>query len=255
MNGIQLRLNCLKASARYLRSNLLPTPAKGRFQNFWSAPDLSNHKPERTIMTKNRLPELKADPGRTRAVSNRKSFASTSSAKRSKKGQKSSVYGGVRIHDETILVPIDFTAASYKALDYALSIAKRLNWSVALVHVVVRSYAEGFVDSIPKTDLRVVARREAQRKLDALASANRRADLSIRSVVRDGLPEYEILRTAEKIKAKMIVLGRQDRNPLSRLIFGSVSRDILDVARCPVLVINNGTDSDLREMGRIFSTN
>jgi nucleotide-binding universal stress UspA family protein len=207
-------------------------------------------------MTTNRLPELKTDPGRSRAVSNRRSFASTTRTKRSKQGEKSGVHrGSVRIHDETILVPIDFTAASYKALDHAVSIAQRLNWSVALVHVVVRSYAEGFVDSIRKTEVRAMSRREAQKKLDALASANRRSDLSIRSVIRDGLPEYEILRTAEKIKAKMIVLGRQDRNPLSRLIFGSVSRDILDVARCPVLVINNGIDSDLREVGGIFSTN
>jgi nucleotide-binding universal stress UspA family protein len=159
------------------------------------------------------------------------------------------------MHDETILVPMDFTAASYKAFDYAVSIAQRLKWSVAVMHVVTRRHAEGFVDSIPKLKLRAAARREAQRKLDALASANRRGDLSIRSVVRDGLPEYELLRTAEKINAKMIVLGRQDRNPLSRLIFGSVSRDILDVARCPVLVFNVGADSDLRAAGRIFSAN
>src|SRR5688572_6812261 len=106
MNGIQRRLNCLKASARYLRSNLLPTPAKGRFQNFWSAPDLSNHKHKKTIMTKDRLPELKADPGRSRVVSNRRSFASTSRAKRSKQGERSAVRRDfVRIHDETILVP------------------------------------------------------------------------------------------------------------------------------------------------------
>ena len=207
-------------------------------------------------MTTNRLPELKKYSRKGGAKANRGRFAPITRSKGSKQGDKSAVFhGSARLHDETILVPIDFTAASYKALDYALSIAKRLNWSVALVHVVVRSYAEGFVDSIPKTDLRAAARREAQRRLDALASANRRGDLSIRSVVRDGLPEYEILRTAEKIKAKMIVLGRQDRNPLSRLIFGSVSRDILDVARCAVLVINDGIDSDLREIGRMFSTN
>ena len=207
-------------------------------------------------MRKNLLPELRTDRGRRSATSIRRNCAYTTRSKRREQSEQSSGdRSSGRLHDDTILVPIDFTTASYKALDYALSMPKKLNWSIALVHVVVRSYAEGFVDSIPKTDLRAAARREAQRKLDALASANRRGDLSIRSVVRDGLPEYEILRTAEKIKAKMIVLGRQDRNPLSRLIFGSVSRDILDVARCPVLVINDGIDSDLREVGGIFSTN
>src|SRR5688500_11484298 len=105
-------------------------------------------------MTTNRLPELKAYSRKGGAKANRGRFAPIIRSKGSKQGDKSTVFhGSARIHDETILVPIDFTAASYKALDYGLSIAQRLNWSVALVHVVTRSYAEGFSDSVPKTDL------------------------------------------------------------------------------------------------------
>src|SRR5687767_7496600 len=99
MNGIQLRLNCLKASARYLRSISPPTSAKGRFQNFSSAPDLSNQKTREDNYDKKRLPEIKTDRGRSRGVSNRRSFASSSGAKRSKQGEKSGGYSGsVRIH-------------------------------------------------------------------------------------------------------------------------------------------------------------
>jgi len=205
-------------------------------------------------MRKNLLLESEHDRGSMTTI-RPKCAASTRSKRREPREKNGDFSGSWRLHEETILVPIDFTTASYEALDYALSMAKNLNWSVALVHVVVRSYAEGFVDSIPKADLRAEARREARRKLNALASPTVRAEVSIRSIVRDGLPEYEILRIAENTKAKMIVLGRQDRNPLSRLIFGSVTREILDAARCPVLVINSGIDSDPAETGRIFSTN
>jgi nucleotide-binding universal stress UspA family protein len=186
-------------------------------------------------------------------VKSLRNFTSSIRSKRSKQVKKNGADRRGRLHDETILVPIDFTTASYEALDYALSMAKRLSWSVTLVHVVGRNYGEGLVDLIPKTDLRAKARREAQGKLDVLAAA--KTHLPTRSIVRDGLPEYEILEIAEKIKAKMIILGRQDRNPLSRLIFGSVTRDILEMARCPVLVINSGTDSKVAAVSRIFWTN
>ena len=207
-------------------------------------------------MRKNLLPELKTDRGRRSATSIRRNCAYTTRSKRREQSEKSSGdRSSGRLHDDTILVPIDFTTASYKALDYALSMAKKLNWSIALVHVVVRSYAEGFVDSIPKTELRAEAHREAHRKLNALVPSKTRGEVSIRSIVRDGLPEYEILRIAESTKVKMIVLGRQDRNPLSRLIFGSVTREILDAARFPVLVINSDVDFDTVEVGGFFSIN
>ena len=44
------------------------------------------------------------------------------------------------------------------------------------------------------------------------------------------------------INAGLIVVARQDRRPLSRLIFGSVTADIIDAANCPVLVINQGKE-------------
>ena len=60
--------------------------------------------------------------------------------------------------------------------------------------------------------------------------------------VRSAKSLDEILRIAEELNARMIVLGRQDRSPLSRLIFGSVTADIIDAANCPVLVINQGKE-------------
>src|SRR4051812_14090730 len=46
----------------------------------------------------------------------------------------------------TLLAPIDFTEPSVKALDHALSLAKRLNATVTLLHVVEGLYGEGFLD-------------------------------------------------------------------------------------------------------------
>ena len=115
----------------------------------------------------------------------------------------------------TILVPIDFTEASYKALDYALAMALGSSWSIALVHVVQKSYAEGFVDANQREKIRANAELEARKKLNTLASSKQIVGVPMKVILGNGVAEYEILRIAERLKVRMIILGRQDRNPLN----------------------------------------
>jgi len=140
-------------------------------------------------------------------------------------------------------VPVDFTESSNKALDYALLLADCLRASIVLLHVVERKYAEGFLDTPAKRSVRAEADCWAREKLDAVTESKSDRLVPIRHVVRHGVPEYEILRLAESMDVNLIVLGRPPRNPLSRLVFGSVTRDVVDVAPCPVVVVPaRGTD-------------
>jgi len=137
----------------------------------------------------------------------------------------------------TVLVPVDFTASSHRALDYALLLADCLRASIVLLHVVERIYAEGFLDTPAKRSVRTEADRRAMEKLDAVAESKSDRLVPISRVVGHGVPEYEILRLVENINVDLIVLGRPRRNPLSRLVFGSVTRAVVDTAPCPVLVV------------------
>jgi len=74
-------------------------------------------------------------------------------------------------------------------------------------------------------------------KLDAVAESKSDRLVPISRVVGHGVPEYEILRLVESMDVDLIVLGRPPRNPLSRLVFGSVTRAVVDTAPCPVLVV------------------
>ena len=135
----------------------------------------------------------------------------------------------------TILVPVDFSENG--ALDYALSLAERLHTSIVLLHVMEGMYAEGFLDTPAKRNVRMEAHRRAREKLDAVAKSKSDRLVPISRVVRHGVPEYEIVRLAESMDVDLSVLGRPPRNPLSRLIFGSVTRAVVDTARCPVVVV------------------
>lgn len=139
----------------------------------------------------------------------------------------------------TILVAVDFRPASLKAMEHAFAWAKRLRASILLLHVVDPIYTGGFVNLVTRQKVRCEARRRALERIKKLADAHSTEGVSVTCVVRDGLPEIEILRLAGKMNVNMIVLGRRPKNPLSRWILGSVSDDIIDLAPCPVASVNS----------------
>lgn len=137
----------------------------------------------------------------------------------------------------TLLVPVDFTESSVKALDYALSLAKRLNSSVTLLHIVDGMYGDGFVDSAAQLKARAKAIQDAKLKLTLLAASRMQHRVPMECVVRHGNVEYEIFRFAEIAPVHLIVLGRRARTALSRWVFGSVSKELLETSPCAVVVV------------------
>jgi nucleotide-binding universal stress UspA family protein len=62
------------------------------------------------------------------------------------------------------------------------------------------------------------------------------AQNNIKTVVREGNPVDEILRSADEEGVEAIILGESRKTLLSRLFTGSVSRDVEKSAKVPVLI-------------------
>ena len=50
-------------------------------------------------------------------------------------------------------------------------------------------------------------------------------------------PDDAIVRTAQRRGAELIVIGLRSRNPVGKLLFGSVAQSVILHADCPVLVV------------------
>ena len=57
------------------------------------------------------------------------------------------------------------------------------------------------------------------------------------SHTREGFPDEEIVRLAERLSAGLIVMGSRGRGPLRRALLGSVSDSVVRHAHCPVLMV------------------
>ncbi len=151
--------------------------------------------------------------------------------------QLSTGNGAIACKRRTLLVPVDFTESSFKALDYALSLARRINARITLLHVLEGVYGESFSDSRVRLKERGRAIEDARLKLNLLAASRLDRRVPMECVVRHGTVEYEIFRFAELGAVHLIVLGRKTRNALSRFVLGSVTEDVIETSPCPVVVV------------------
>ena len=58
--------------------------------------------------------------------------------------------------------------------------------------------------------------------------------------MRNGRPADEIAALAEELKAGLVVVGSRGAGPVKRLVTGSVSESVVNLAPCPVLVVRGG---------------
>ena len=138
-----------------------------------------------------------------------------------------------------ILVPIDFSRHSQKAIEYATAFAKYGHGKITLLHVIEPpSYPEYGYARIPVKERRM--KQEAERKLAVLCASISKAGISCESRVRSG-PAYDEIRLhADKSKTSLIVLGSHGRSGLARAIFGSTAERVVRHAATPVLVVRQG---------------
>lgn len=138
-----------------------------------------------------------------------------------------------------ILVPTDFSAATYHALAHAVALARLHGAALDLVHIVepppevwIGGEVIGWNENSPR---RVDDARAALQDLtDEVGIHN----IPLTLHVLMGPPARGILDAAERVDADLIVMGTHGRTGARRLLVGSVTEKVVQRAPCPVFVVN-----------------
>jgi universal stress protein A len=134
-----------------------------------------------------------------------------------------------------ILVPIDFSQTSHRALDYAITLAVPFDARISLVHVIEPMIYPQEVGPIAISEVRLAE--NALKELTALARRTVPPANLKKVLTRTGLPYREITDAARQFKADLIVLTTHGRTGFSRVLLGSTAERIVRHARCPVLTV------------------
>ena len=140
-----------------------------------------------------------------------------------------------------ILVPTDFSDYSDKALQQALDIAKHYNAKVFLLHVITKEINRCVADVCLGDDVirdiesQMVVRAQEDLKKQ-LSKFPQSTEVSVTTDVGKGTPYEAILQEAEDKGIDLIVIASLGRSGIARFLVGSVSRNVLKGAKCPVLL-------------------
>jgi universal stress protein A len=147
---------------------------------------------------------------------------------------------------QPILVPIDFSPCSEVALLQAAELAEALQAPVCVLHVVHDlSQAPGYsalkgrkkqlrrMEDIA-ADMAQEYLQEIRKKHPGLGSLQNATSLLV-----VGIPVTRILEAAEKVDARMIVMGSQGRTGLSHIMLGSKAEQVVRLAKIPVMIVKN----------------
>ncbi|GEN35003.1 MULTISPECIES: universal stress protein [Aneurinibacillus] len=143
-----------------------------------------------------------------------------------------------------ILVAIDGSEMSDKALEAALSIAKEQGAKVSLLHVgkevVVPPYMVGEMVYISREydiDFDEAMKKEGEELLGQAKAKAEKQGIETETIYVKGDPARQIVEQAEENGYQLIVIGSRGLSGFKELMLGSVSHKVSQLANCPVLIV------------------
>jgi nucleotide-binding universal stress UspA family protein len=141
---------------------------------------------------------------------------------------------------QTVLVAIDFSMLSRRALRWALDYAKHQPCHIHTVHVIDRRWRRedlrADLDSL-RAEL-VDVHDAAVAELAPLVDEDERTRIgSLHEHVAIGDPAGEVVALASELGADLIVVGSHGGDAMRRLFTGSIATKVVRDASCPVVVV------------------
>jgi nucleotide-binding universal stress UspA family protein len=172
-----------------------------------------------------------------------------------------------------ILVPVDFSPPSMRALEKAAELAERFDASLIALHVIASEVgvqslgqrlgqqtvapsdsAEGSPEPSDQ-EIETVLDHHREQAYEALQAflPSPLADRPLELRVVFGRPFERIVETAVKEKVELIVMGTHGRTGLSRLALGSVAERVARLAPCSVLTVKAPTSESESWLQEFYS--
>jgi nucleotide-binding universal stress UspA family protein len=152
-----------------------------------------------------------------------------------------------KVRFATIVVATDLSgAATTTALRYAQAIARAHQSRLIVVHA-IDPVGYAFPDGAPAFAAADVTAREELRKIEEQVASE---GIPVHSVMATGVICDRILDAVRDYQADLLVLGTRAKTTIGRAALGTVARQLLAKAECPVLTVSPDAESELDWAGR-----
>jgi nucleotide-binding universal stress UspA family protein len=139
---------------------------------------------------------------------------------------------------KSILVPIDFSPPSRKALAAAVQFSRQFGARITLLNVVEPVATPDFVQSFPLAMEMDAVVAQSRKEMERVAKgAGIPPKLLNKVLVRSGRSYHEIAETARALKVDLIIIATHGYTGLKHALLGSTAERVVRHASCPVLVV------------------
>ncbi|MCR6546841.1 universal stress protein [Dehalobacterium formicoaceticum] len=138
---------------------------------------------------------------------------------------------------EKIMVAIDGSAHSMKAVDASIELAKKGNGQVDIIYVtpVLAHYMRDSAQMIVALGKKLTE--EANSIMEEATNKFKDSGVEYITTIKTGDAADVIIREAEEKGTQVIVMGSRGLGAISRFVIGSVSTKVLTHAPCSVFII------------------
>ncbi|HET7649728.1 MAG TPA: universal stress protein [Gammaproteobacteria bacterium] len=143
---------------------------------------------------------------------------------------------------KNILVPVDGSKLSHKAIKPAIDIALAFKASITGYYAAPEYHPEVWDEYVPPNfvtpdQFRQMSGKVARKYLSAVEKAAARAGVATSCFSTNSDVPYEaIIKAAQKRKCDLIVMASHGRSGLSRLMLGSQTYKVVTLSKVPVMV-------------------
>jgi nucleotide-binding universal stress UspA family protein len=141
-----------------------------------------------------------------------------------------------------LLIATDGSKFSNKAVDYAVDMAKQLQYDVIALYVLNLKHFELYalqhhddITGYEEEDLKL--KREGEEALSHATQKGKEAGVHVTVKIVRGYPPEQIMKIAKEEGVSLIALGHLGKTGVERILLGSVSEAVVRNAPCPVLVV------------------
>ncbi|QDI88307.1 universal stress protein [Candidatus Nitrosopumilus sp. SW] len=134
---------------------------------------------------------------------------------------------------KTILVPLDGSKYSKKALQRASEITHAFNSKIILLYVAEKSS----INLLDRKEYLTMLRKFGKKTLDDANKTLSKKGISAKSLLKEGNIVSEIEKIVKSEKCDLIIVGNKGLGAVTRFLLGSVSNKLAQHSNCSILIV------------------
>ena len=131
-----------------------------------------------------------------------------------------------------------------KTVHYAVSLAAKYGAELSVIHVIDTLWSQGWnLPTMSQEESRKKEMERIQSELDNIIGKEKKGDVKIKKIIKEGDPVEEIMKVIEEAKIDLVILRAHEEGRIERFLVGGSNDAIIRKMPCSVFLVKKEPDT------------